>query len=412
MLGFIPRLRRKLDDRSWVPIGDDCRSETPAFARPVTTARVDGPPDFTLPNPSEPVPTPPPSYAQIRNTSRPEIASLLVSNRASYGSPRSPTNATPRQPLQPVVRSTLTSLEDIRHAQAVNHVPMDNRLSSVPNYPVFLEQPPTSRRRRSRRPASMASTTSTGLFLSMGQLPGSEPFDVQTSHTVSARNNWQRSQGLVSPLFSPDSTFSTAETARASVITMQRVQSVEPNSRRPPRGANELSFVLDASNSTLRNEEGRCNSSAAGFYAPPGHPTIKQSHTWPAQRQSANIGYPDDDVRVRLASVYSEIPPRPPPKDPGYVSRLPGGVQRGNNGLRQTESSPNLLHFKGSHRKTRERSLHTHHRDPPRMNKNHGRVDSPRFSSDGGTFSNRRFHIMNALGKLLSSRSVRPVVVT
>jgi hypothetical protein len=417
MLGFIPRLRRKLDDRNFIAIGEDYLSETPAFARPVTTARVEGPPDFALPNPPEPVQTPPPSYAQLRNTARPEIASLLVGSRASYGSPRSPTNATPRQSIQPVMGSTLTSLEDIRHGQVINHVPMDNRLSSVPNYPVFLEHPPTSRRRRSRRPASMASTTSTGLFLSMGQLPGSEPFDVQTSQTASARN-WQRSQGLVSPLFSPDSTISTAETSTASVVALQRVHSVQPNPRRPPRGVNELSFLLDASNSTLQEEQDECNPPPEGFYAPPvqpqlpRHPVIKQSHTWPVQQESANMGYPEDDARVRFADVHSDIPPRPPPKDPGYVSRPPGGERRGDGGLRQTHSSPNLLHCGGeSSRRSQKRSSHNHHRDP-RLNKNHGRVDSPRLSAGGGNFSNRRSNIFNALGRLLSSRSVRPVVAT
>lgn len=419
MLGFIPRLRRKLDDRSWIPIGEAYRSETPAFARPVTTARVDGPPDFTLPNPPEPVQTPPPSYAQLRNTAKPEIASLLVGNRVSYGSPRSPTNATPRQSLPPVMGSTLTCLEDIRHGQVINHVPMDNRLSSVPNYPVFLEQPPSSKRRRSRRPASVASHTSTGLFLSMGQLPGSEPFDVQTSQTATARDNWQRSQGLVSPLFSPDSTISTAETATASVVALQRVRSVQPNPRRPPRGANELSFLLDASNSTLRLEQDRCDPPAEGFYAPPVQPQspqhpiiIKQSQTWPAQRESANMGYSRDDARVRFADVHSDIPPRPPPKDPGYVSRPPGGERRGDYALRQTHSSPNLLHFGGSSRKSQERSSHHNHQRDPRLNKTHGRIDSPRLSAGGGNFSNRRSHVLNALGRLLSSRSVHPVVAT
>lgn len=402
--GFIPRLRRRLDEGSWISIGEESRSETPAFAKAVTTARVDGPPDFSLPNPPEPVQTPPPSYAHVRNTSRPEIANLLVTNRASYTS-HSSTNVTPRQPhqpLQPAVRSTLTNLDDIRHAEAVNHVPMDNRLSSVPNYPVFLplDQPPNFRRRRSRRPASLASTTSTGLFLSMSQLPGSEPFDIQTSQTASARdNNGQRSQGpKMSPLFSPDSTISTAETARASVITIQRVRSAQPKP-----------FLLETSNMTPRNGEGRCSLPAEGFYAPqphaPRHPTIKQSHTWPAQRQSANMGYPDDDVRVRLASVYSDIPPRPPPKDPGYVSRPPGGERRGDNGLRPTQSSPNMLRLKGSQRRSQKRSTHP---DPPGTKP--GRVDSPQFSSSRRTFSNRRLHIVRALGKLLSSRSVRPVV--
>lgn len=415
MLGFVSRLRRKLDDRSWIPIGEDYHTETPAFARPVTTARVDGPPDFALPNPPESLQTPPPSYAQIRDTSRPEIAILLVGNRASYGSPRSPTNATPRRSLQPLVGSTLTSLEDIRHAQAINHVPMDNRLSSVPNYPVFenvcLENPPTSRRRRSRRPASIASTTSTGLFLSMGQLPGSEPFDRQASRAALARSNWQQSQGVVSPVFSPDSAISTAQTARAGLVTVQQLPSVEPNMR-PPRGTNELS--LHASDMPFNS----VTPPVEGFYAPgvqpqpPLHPVIKQSRTWPAHRQSANMDYPDDGARVRFADVHSHLPPPPPPKDPGYVSRPPGGVQRGKNVLRQTQASPKLLPGDGSRRESHEGSTRNHHRDSSRKNTHDGKTDSPRLSVEGGTFPNRRFHVMNALGRLLSSRSVRPVVAT
>jgi hypothetical protein len=409
MLGFIPRLRRKLDERNWVPIGEDSRAYTPVFDDPITSARVEGPPNFVLP--LEQTPTPPPSYAHLRSTARPEIASLLVGNRASYGSPRSPTNATPRQSIPPVVSSSLTSLEDIRHGQVINHVPMENRLSSVPNYPVFLEHPP-SRRRRSRRPASIASTTSTGLFISMGQLPGSEPFDIQTSQVALVRNNWERWQVLVSPLLSPGSAISEPEPAGAHRETLQRVQSVQTGPRGPPRGTNGTSWLFDASNPDLQSEPMRCIPPAEGYYAPPPHnPTIRQSHTWPAQRQSANIPYEGDDVRVRFADVDSDIPPRPPPKDPGYVCRPPSGVRRGDHGLRKTHSSPNLLRFTGFHRKSQERLSSKNHHRRTVWDMNNGRMAESSRLFAGGKFSNRSSHFLNALGKFIS-RSVPRVVAT
>jgi len=407
MLGFIPRLRRRVDRENWMPIGEDeSNAAIQRFADPTTSARVEGPPNFL--NPIPPPCSPPPSYAQIRNASKPEIANLLVGSRTSYGTPASPTNATPRQSMAPVMSSTITGLEDIRHGEVVNHIQMDNRISSVPNYPVFLEHPPTSRRRQSRRPASIASTSTTGLFLSVGQLPGSEPFDVGTSQTASSRIDWRRSQAITSPLFSPGTP---SEPSIARTVTVQRVQTTQLVPRRAPRGANQLSWLPDQSDGNLVERE-RCSPPNEGFYAPVDvPPAIKQVRTWPVPTEYTRHQGADYDVRVRFAGVNAENPPPPPPKDPGYVplmNRARSRGQQGDYGLRKTHSSPNLLRFTGLHRKNNEQE---NHHQGTGWDEKAGRIaESPRPSA-GIKFSNRRSHFLNALGKFIS-RSVPRVAVS
>jgi len=407
MLGFIPRLRRKVDRNSWIPIGEGSQVTTNSPFDSATSARVDGPPNFSDPNPPQLASSPPPSYAQIRNIARPEVAALLPGNRTSFGTPGSPTNATPRASLQPVVSSNVTSLEDIRHGEVVNHIHMDNRLTSVPNYPVFLEAPPaSSRRRQSRRPVSIASTSTAGLFLAVGQLPGSEPFDLGTTHTASNRDGWRRSQGMGSPL-SPAAR-SEPETAVAHVVTMQRVPTTRHNSTRPPQEANRTSCLLSDSTQNLARE--RWNPPTEGFYAPGDGPNtaVKSVRTWPLRQQSTNTCRRSNEVHVRFSNIGlrdPDIPPPPPPKDPGYVSRPRSEARLGGGALRKCHSSPNLLRFAGLHRKS-----HDYMRSEWRGRniigdkKSAGIADSSRMSA-GTRFSNRRSQFLDACARFLS-RSV------
>jgi hypothetical protein len=185
MLEFIPRLRRRVEE-SYLPVGTGSRAGTPRTNSRTSTlsdsrtgvrpdsrmdarveARLEGPPIFLDPDPAqlreESVASPPPSYSDIRAMARPEIQQLLPGNRLSFGRPSANMqNATPR--------STVTSIEDIRHGDIVHHIHMGNRLSSVPQYPMFLEPGRSSnRRRRSQRRDSLASTSTGRAFLAIGK---------------------------------------------------------------------------------------------------------------------------------------------------------------------------------------------------------------------------------------------------
>jgi hypothetical protein len=214
----MPRFRRGIDRNSWVPIGDSSASTTARNGTVSTSARLDGPPNFG--DPIEPQLSPPPSYAQVRNLSRPEIASLIVRRGPYNGAASTLSNATPRRSPAPAMSSKVTTLDDIRHTE--RHIQGENRLSSVPNYPVFLDAPDNPRRRRSRRRSSIASTNTAGIFMSMGQLPGSEPFDgrLTPSDTASEEREALESRLPLSP-----SIMSPFEASVAQVMTVHRVSS-------------------------------------------------------------------------------------------------------------------------------------------------------------------------------------------
>jgi hypothetical protein len=216
----MPRFRRKIDRNSWVAIGDDGATTTARNASVTTGARLDGPPNFG--DPVVPQLSPPPTYSQVRSTSRPEIASLMLHRGLQHGTTGSPSNA--RRSAQPATSSTITNLDDIRHTE--RHVQLENRLSSVPNYPVFPDAPTTPRRRPSRRRSSVASTNTAGLCMSVSQLPGSEPFDENPMPRLTAEEPCQvlGSHPPVSPLLSPLSPLSPFEASVAQVMTVHRVR--------------------------------------------------------------------------------------------------------------------------------------------------------------------------------------------
>ena len=208
----MPRLRRRIDRNNWIPIGEGGNSRTTArHGSMSTSARLDGPPDFE--DPIEPQQSPPPTYAQLRNLSRPDIADLIVGQNADGSRPVASESSRPS--IAPTAR--ISNLEDIRHND--RRVPMDNRLSSVPSYPVFLD---TSDMPRSRRRSSIASTNTAGILLSVGSLPGSEPFDDNRALLYPAA---QRCTALDShpPLSPPISPMSTFEASVAHVMTVHRV---------------------------------------------------------------------------------------------------------------------------------------------------------------------------------------------
>jgi len=322
-----------------------------------------------------------------------------------------PTNATPRDARPPATSGNLATLEDLRYNEVVHHVHLENRLSSVPNYPVFMEQPPSSsRRRRSQRPASIASCSTTGLFLSVGQLPGSEPFEDDQSHVVLNRGDAPGSHPITSslPLVSPLSAF---EASVAQVMTLQRVQTVHGATPRTSRGVSQASWFLETSNLA----DG-WNPPAGGYYSPnlETRPSIRASQTWPTLEQRASLQREDLRNRFskpRLGARDINTPPVPPPKDPGYVARRPSGVERGHR-LRRTNSTPNLVLFPTLHRRTHNRTksvgfdkIANHGNTNPARIKETKRVPSTRKSS------NRPSQILSSCARFIT-RSVPRINVS
>jgi hypothetical protein len=342
---YLPRLKRRINE-SWVPLGTGSRAATPrADSRSststrtesrtsertgsqkstrmngITVARVEGPPNFLDPYPApseEDDPTSrPPSYAQLRNIARPEIANLLPGSRVSYGRPGAIMNATPRQSLV-ATSSNIASLDDIRHIEIAHHLHMANRLSSVPQYPVYLDSahPLPTRRRQSARPDSTLSMGAAGVMLSVGQIPGSEPFQMVPPQQQSpALRDWRRVQSTAGSPVTGRSRPRTAVTHIADV--RQQTPAPAPRVQRPYVNRPPSTSWFDSAISSALSSREQVNASIRESYNP-----LHLSHRGTIQKAqdsrdneravSAHVRFADSGV-----DEYDEPPP-PPPKDEGY----------------------------------------------------------------------------------------------
>lgn len=195
-----------------MPLGEGANSasSTDPDGSITTSARLEGPPNFS--DPIEPQLSPPPTYAQLRGSSKPEVFNNLTSQRDVQHGAVAPVDHATRS------AATVAGRENIQHYELQE--PMNDRLSSVPSYPVFLDVHVAVRPRR--RGSSLASTNTTGILLSVGSLPGSEPFKDVSSENYAAEGFAALEAGApVSPLLSPLSPF---EASVAHVMTVHRVR--------------------------------------------------------------------------------------------------------------------------------------------------------------------------------------------
>jgi hypothetical protein len=352
--------------------GDDARVD----------ARVDGPPNFLDPHAA----SPPPTYAQVRNISRPEIANLIPTGRHSYGRPGIFMNATPRSSLPPLLTSSLTNLEDIRHGEVAHHIHMDNRLSSVPQYPVFLD--PITRRRQLERPDSIASTSTEKVLLAVGQLPGSEPFETNARQAPGNRSDWRRSSQVPPASGRPQTGPSASQSG-----SLGRAYTVPRSAPRPPRAVNATSWLLDDSTTPSRASRERLESAAHEFYTP---------HRLSSTGQIKSNQYRRDSHReysphVRFAEDNSEPtpppPPPPPPKDPGYrpATGVRDGRGRHNASSRSLAIVPSLRNSKGRESLTSEKTQRGdewHHRRRRRGTESEKLSGTRKATNKGSQFVN------------------------
>jgi hypothetical protein len=349
MPALVPRLRRRVDRDRWIAIGEGSNPST-TFPQGITNARVEGPPNFLDPiaaeeeGEEEESAISPPTYSQVRSVTRPEIARLIPNRGPSLATSQRETDVSTAQTTSQnaVTSSNLTDLNDIRHEDVGSHLHMDGRLSTVPHYPVFTEPPPRnpSRRRQSRRPASIASTSTTTVFLAVAQLPGTEPFErapppADMYQSASSKSSTPISRAQPSPA---SSVGAVAAVSGPLMLQPDPIFGQAAN-------VNEISWFWDDLSQEYWKPPDR------GYYGPQARANFRHTRTWPNRSDSINV---DQRRSIQLhlplqrpASPDPEGPPAPPPKDPGYVARPRHHGREGHIGrLRQSRSSPQLQNYR------------------------------------------------------------------
>jgi hypothetical protein len=138
-----------------------------------------------------------------------------------------------------------------------------------------------------------------------------------------------------------------------------------------PPSHHQPSWLLD----TSPNFADRWNPPTSGYYSPEmeSPPFTRPSQTWPMPPLEQRVARQRADPRVQFTKPREgardiNTPPTPPPKDPGYVARRPGGRSKSNGfGLRKTHSTPNMLLLPcirhNSHGRTRSDGYQRQERD-------------------------------------------------
>lgn len=117
---------------------------------------------------------------------------------------------------------------------------------------------------------------------------------------------------------------------------------------------------------TAPNFADRWEPPTGGYYNPDAQaePTIKPSQTWPRTSLEQRAAEQRADPRMQFRSPRVGArditrPPTPPPKDPGYTARQPARKHIKDSarpGLRQVNSTPNLLLFPKTQQYCHERT--------------------------------------------------------
>jgi len=330
MQKMFSRLHRRIDRDLWIPI-DERSTSTTLYPGGITTARVEGPPNFLDPHAvdlQEDLGPSPPTYTQVRNASRPEIARLIRTGGEVVLESTVPIGR--RGSDQPVMSSNLTDLNDIRHEEIASHIHMDGRLEAIPHYPVYLEAPARyPRRHQSRSPGSIASSSTTTVFISVSQLPGSEPFD---SSSPPANMSQGDSSVKSSPIIRPQTSPTNSVHAEATISGPLVAQPVSTDGQIATMS--QISWFWDDLSLEYWKPPDR------GYYAPQTRPNIRHTIHW-SNRQDSRDPDPSRRSFQRQSSPDSDHPPPPPPKDPGYIAHpRNNGRNRYFDRLRQRRSGP------------------------------------------------------------------------
>lgn len=254
----------------------------------------------------------------------------------------------------PLTSTNLDKLENTKYGDVSRQgqVKMKNRISNVSQYPVYLSRSPSTddKIRSQRRPESMASTSSAGIYLAFGQLPGSEPFELEPpSQAVLSRHSGVPAQHF--PSSDKDEKPTVYQTAQA-----VKVQVIGGQSNASASSVNRVSIVSTISfrRESVQRKRAASTGSIATTSPTRGvsiRPSMRASRTWPDNLESNRRGFNSGEV----TSVYStDLPPPPPPKDQKYINHK---VQpkASNKRLQHSRSSPHLSSY-GNRQPAEERT--------------------------------------------------------
>ena len=320
-MSFIPRLHRRSDRNQRQPINESSSAFSPSnFRSPHSEARLSRPPDL----PNDVPQSPPPTY----NEALCLPPSLIAGRNRQSSSARA---VSPVSPIQELASPQLTSdnlsrHDDIGRSNNETYGNLNNRISNISQYPVFLDPSQRfSRRQTFRRPISTASTSTTGILLAMGQLPGSEQFELEPPSQEFLTRYERRPSHPQNPRRDMDEPV-VVQTAQA--VRVQTVRSSPTASTTSVNRINRISIISTGSTPDLNTQRAR---SGSNDLHGPRISSLRPARTWPALR--SDLVEPASNFRAADA----DMPPPPPPKDPGYVGR-PGPSR-----LRHCSSTPNLL---------------------------------------------------------------------
>ena len=314
----------------WVPIGED--SSSTLYSGGIQTSRVGSLANFLelqAENFNNLQPSPP-TYSQVHNASGLGITTLNRTEEEAR--PESAISTERRGRGQPLMSSHLMDLDGIRHEEIASHIHMDGRISAVPHYPVYLEAPATHpTRHRSRSPASVASSSTTAVFISVGQLPGSEPLD---PFPPSTNTHQIDPSSISSPNIRPQTSSANSFRTEATVSGPLLAQPAFTGGH--VATVSQISWFWDDLSQEYWKPPDR------GYYAPEARSNFRHTIHW-SNRQDSRDQLPSCRSLQRPASpnlVHPSPPaPAPPPKDPGYVARLRNnGKSRCLDKLRQCRS--------------------------------------------------------------------------
>jgi hypothetical protein len=216
--------------------------------------------------------------------------------------------------------------EDVRYGDVARSPQFKNRISTVSQYPVLVNvgAPPVDVGRASRRrPVSIASTS--GLYLAVAQLPGSEPFELEPpSQDILLKNSGLSAQHYPA-LSSHDQDQERPIYHTAQAVRVQRAGSESNNAPSVHRVS-----IASTERSPRRN---RAMSVQSRNQSRP--QLARVSRTWPDEVMPTSA-WSNSDATVSASE--STRPPPPPPKDFGYLNR----THRPSRLHRQYSSTPHL----------------------------------------------------------------------
>jgi len=331
--------------------------------------------------------SPPPTYAQFRNI---EITGMARPERRDRHVVRQASDIPSVQPAPPAPSThNLTSFsENLRYGDVSRQANLKNRISTVSQYPVLMNAGASTRastiieRRQSRRrPISIASTSSAGIYLAVGQLPGSEPFDL----TPPSEDMLVRHEGRAAPLQSIYNTkdanapiYETAQAVRVLARTTPNASTTSVNALNRVSVVSAVSEVdvprRNRSSSVISNPNPRRDRSSSITSIPTSthissarRPSVKPSSSWPTEAPPAlGRSFLDESF-----TGPNDLPPPPPPKDPGYVKRV-----------RVCSSTPHFPTYLANERATQREGFAQEAQDRPSRNW---------FGTFGGRRSPKRF---------------------